>query len=220
MGLVLGVVLTATQLENAHLVVLTVGDHGGLHASAGHQGGANLQLGAVTDSQNLVKHDFLAYVRSNLFYLDFFASSNTILFATGFYDRVHTTSFSLEYLSTDPFLRNGRLYWQTKFAAKHLARPKPPRGHAAFYNAAPHGGTYLDYHIHPFPQPSGPDRWRHARARPGHCRTPGHQRGPDRSDLALHHRCGRQAPATGAGATDGRRPGGGQCRQVQAGRRG
>ncbi len=128
MALVLGVVLAATQFENAHLVVLAMGNHGRLHASAGHQGGANLQLSAVTNGKNLVKHDFLADVRSNLFYLDFFASSNTILFATGFYDRVHTTSFSLEYLSTDPFLRNGRLYWQTKFAAKHLARPKPPRG--------------------------------------------------------------------------------------------
>ena len=37
----------------------------------------------------LVDHDFLAYVRSNLFYFNFFAGSNAILLATGFYDRVH-----------------------------------------------------------------------------------------------------------------------------------
>jgi octaprenyl-diphosphate synthase len=56
---------------------------------AGNQGSAHLDLGAVTDSQDLVKHDLLAHIRSNLFYFNFFASSNTILFATGFYDRVH-----------------------------------------------------------------------------------------------------------------------------------
>jgi hypothetical protein len=56
---------------------------------AGHQGRANLEFSAVSDSQHLVNHDFLAHFRSNLFYFNFFASSNTILFATGFYDRVH-----------------------------------------------------------------------------------------------------------------------------------
>lgn len=53
------------------------------------RGGANLQFSAVADSQNLVNHDLLAYFRSNLFYFDFFAGSNAILLATGFYDRVH-----------------------------------------------------------------------------------------------------------------------------------
>ena len=60
---------------------------------AGHQGRADLQFSAVADSQNLVNHDFLAYVRSNLFYFDFFASSNAILLAAGFYDRVHVDLF-------------------------------------------------------------------------------------------------------------------------------
>src|SRR5574344_1109714 len=96
MALVLDVVLATAQFKNAHFVVLALGNHGCLHACTGHQGGADLQFRAVADCQNLIQHDFLAYVRSNLFYLDFFASSNTILFATGFYDRVHTTSFSLE----------------------------------------------------------------------------------------------------------------------------
>jgi hypothetical protein len=36
----------------------------------------------------------LAYVRSNLFYLDLLAGNNLVLFATGFYDRVHISPFS------------------------------------------------------------------------------------------------------------------------------
>ena len=68
--------------------------YGGFHCCAGHQGSANLEFCAVADSQNLVNHDLLAYVRSNLFYFNFFASSNTILFATGFYDRVHLDLFT------------------------------------------------------------------------------------------------------------------------------
>ncbi|MNG30804.1 hypothetical protein D3C84_1164930 [compost metagenome] len=63
--------------------------HRGRHRCAGHQGRADLDLCAVADSQNLVDHDFLANVRSNLFYFNFFAGSNAILLATGFYDRVH-----------------------------------------------------------------------------------------------------------------------------------
>ena len=35
----------------------------------------------------------LAHIRRYLFYLDFFASSNLVLFATGFYDRVHVSPF-------------------------------------------------------------------------------------------------------------------------------
>jgi hypothetical protein len=53
------------------------------------RGVPTLMFAAVADSQNLVDHDFLAYVRSNLFYFNFFAGSNAILLATGFYDRVH-----------------------------------------------------------------------------------------------------------------------------------
>jgi hypothetical protein len=35
----------------------------------------------------------LANIRSNLFYLDLFACSNFVLFAAGFYDRVHISPF-------------------------------------------------------------------------------------------------------------------------------
>jgi len=70
-------------------VVLAVCQYRDCDRCAGHQGCTDLQFCAVADSQNLVDHNLLAYVRSNLFYFNFFASSNTILFATGFYDRVH-----------------------------------------------------------------------------------------------------------------------------------
>jgi len=108
MALALLVVLTTTHLENAHLVVLAVCHHSGSHSCAGHQGRANLEFSAVADSQNLVNHDLLAYVRSNLFYFDFFAGSNAILLATGFYDRVHVNLFDMS--SADGFPRNPRLY--------------------------------------------------------------------------------------------------------------
>ena len=41
------------------------------------------RVSAVADGQNLVDHDFLANVRSNLFYFDFCAGSNARLLATG-----------------------------------------------------------------------------------------------------------------------------------------
>ncbi|KAI1696393.1 hypothetical protein Ddc_20454 [Ditylenchus destructor] len=84
MALALLVVLATTQLEDAHLVVLAMSHHGGLDAGASNQGGPDLEVRAVSDCQNLVDHDLLANFRSNLFYLDLFASSNLVLLATGF----------------------------------------------------------------------------------------------------------------------------------------
>src|SRR5438477_10109158 len=89
MPLALLIMLATAHLEDANLVVLAVSHHSGFHSCAGHQGCADLDLAAVADGEHLVDHDFLAYVRSNLFYFNFFAGSNAILLATGFYDRVH-----------------------------------------------------------------------------------------------------------------------------------
>src|ERR1700758_584176 len=83
------VVLATAHLEDANLVVPALSNHGSLHARTGDQGRADRQFRAVSDSENLVQHDFLANVRSNLFYLNLFAGSNLVLLATGFYDRVH-----------------------------------------------------------------------------------------------------------------------------------
>jgi hypothetical protein len=93
------IVLATAQLEDAHFVVLSMRHHGGLDRCAGHQGRANLHFSAVSDSQNLVDHNLLAYVRSNLFYFNFFAGSNPILLATGFYDRVHVDLLILTLLT-------------------------------------------------------------------------------------------------------------------------
>jgi len=82
-------VLATAHLKDVHFVVLAVCQHCDSNSCAGHQGRTNLQFSAVADSQNLVDHDLLAYVRSNLFYFNFFAGSNAILLAAGFYDRVH-----------------------------------------------------------------------------------------------------------------------------------
>src|SRR3990167_1412894 len=87
--LALLVVLATTHLEDVNLVVPTMCQNRDCDRCAGNQGSANLDLAAVADCQNLIKHDLLTHIRSNLFYFNFFASSNTILFATGFYDRVH-----------------------------------------------------------------------------------------------------------------------------------
>src|SRR3954468_24421927 len=90
MALVLLVVLAAAHLEDAHLLVLAVRDDRRLHRGTGHQGDADLQVAAVAERENLIDRDFLADVRSNLFYLDLVAGSNAILLASGFYDRVHS----------------------------------------------------------------------------------------------------------------------------------
>jgi len=94
MALTLLVVLATTHLEDANLVVLALSHNGGLHAGASNQGSADLEFRAASDSENFSDHDLLANFRSNLFYLDLFASSNLVLLATGFYDRVHISPFN------------------------------------------------------------------------------------------------------------------------------
>ena len=93
MTLALLVVLAATHLEDANLVVPAVGQHFGHHGCACHQGSPDFQVRAASDGKHLVDRDLLANIRSNLFYLDLFASSNLVLFAAGFYDRVHISPF-------------------------------------------------------------------------------------------------------------------------------
>lgn len=47
---------------------------------------------AVSDHQNLIENDLCADIRRNLFYLESFTGGNAVLFAAGFYDRVHRCS--------------------------------------------------------------------------------------------------------------------------------
>ncbi len=68
----------------------------GHYARACHQGSPDLQFGTDTNGQHLVDHDLLANIRSDLFYFDLFACDNFVLFATGFYDRVHISALSID----------------------------------------------------------------------------------------------------------------------------
>ncbi len=88
------VVLAAAHLEDANLVMPALSHHGGLDAGTSDQGGPDHQFSAVADSQHLIDRDLLANVRSNLFYFDLLAGSDSVLLATGFYDRVHISPFS------------------------------------------------------------------------------------------------------------------------------
>jgi hypothetical protein len=89
MALTLLVMLTTTHLEDLDLVVAAVGNHGALDGGASKEGGADLYRLAFAYHQDLVKGNFCANVCRYLFYFKFLAGGNTILFATGFYDRVH-----------------------------------------------------------------------------------------------------------------------------------
>jgi len=94
MPLTLLVMLATAHLEDADLVMLAMGQDCGCDCCAGYQGGTDPDVCAVSDGKNLIDDNLLAYIRSNLFYFNFFAGSNTILFATGFYDRVHMNLFN------------------------------------------------------------------------------------------------------------------------------
>ncbi len=90
---VLLVVLAAAHLEDAHLVVPAWATTVALTLAPATKGVPTFRSAPSADSEHLIDHDFLANVRSNLFYLDLFAGSNLVLLATGFYDRVHMCPF-------------------------------------------------------------------------------------------------------------------------------
>ncbi len=92
MTLVLLVVLAAAHLEDLDLLVATLGQNRGLDTCTSNQRRADFHGIAFANHQDLVERDFSANVCRYLFYFDFFASGNTILLATGFYDRVHLDS--------------------------------------------------------------------------------------------------------------------------------
>lgn len=89
MALTLLVVLTTTHFENADFVVTTLADNLSEHRSTCDQRSTKLNGFSSAQSEHLIKGDFGANVCRYLFYFKFFTSSNFILFATGFYDRLH-----------------------------------------------------------------------------------------------------------------------------------
>jgi hypothetical protein len=72
-----------------HLVVTTVRHDGGLDGSPADQRRTELIRFAFAHCEHLVERDFCVNVSRYLFYFEFFASSNLVLLAAGFYDRVH-----------------------------------------------------------------------------------------------------------------------------------
>ena len=93
MTLRFAIVFTTAHLEDVDLVVLALCHHSGFNTRTGNQGRPNRQIRTAADSQHLIDHDFLANVRSNLFYHYFFTGNNLVLLTTGFYDRVHVSLF-------------------------------------------------------------------------------------------------------------------------------
>ena len=92
MALALLVVLAPAHLEDADLVVAAVRQTVAMTVAPATRG-APTRCRAAADGEDLIEHDFLADVRSNLFYFNFFAGGNAILLAAGFYDRVHVDLF-------------------------------------------------------------------------------------------------------------------------------
>jgi hypothetical protein len=112
------VVLATAHLEDADLVVPALRQHSGRYSCAFNQGRADFQIRAASERENLVDHDLLANFRSNLFYFNFFASSNLVLLATGLYDRVH---ISLSYSKNIPAQESRP--WLPNAKPKSLAQP-------------------------------------------------------------------------------------------------
>jgi hypothetical protein len=67
----------------------TLSDHFRGYRGTGEHGRTDLDRFALADHEYLVESDFSAYISRYLFYFEFFAGSNAILLATGFYDRIH-----------------------------------------------------------------------------------------------------------------------------------
>jgi hypothetical protein len=89
MALMLLVVLTTTHLENLHFIVTTVCHNSYQYRCTFDQWRTKLNGVARAYCENLIDGEFGTNVCRYLFYFKFFASDNFILFATGFYDRVH-----------------------------------------------------------------------------------------------------------------------------------
>ena len=89
MALMLLVVLTTTHLENLHFIVTTVCHNSNQYLCTLNQRSTKFDALAFANGEDLIDGEFGTNVCRYLFYFKFFASDNFVLFATGFYDRVH-----------------------------------------------------------------------------------------------------------------------------------
>ncbi len=87
------VVLAPAHLEDADLVMFAMGQYGSLDSRPGQPRRTNLDRVTLANGQHSVDQNFLTKIRSDLFYLYFFADRNTVLLPAGFYDCVHTVLF-------------------------------------------------------------------------------------------------------------------------------
>ncbi|MNE48019.1 hypothetical protein D3C80_1424580 [compost metagenome] len=83
MALTLHVVLTATELDDGHLVVTALGDHFGGDFGTSHNRRADLHVVAIGNQQNLVESNAFAGGYVELFNLEVFAFSDFVLLAAG-----------------------------------------------------------------------------------------------------------------------------------------
>ena len=117
---VLLIVFATSHFENADLVVLAMRHNSGFHGGACQPRRSDLNFRTLTKCENLIDNDVLANFRSYLFYLDLFAGSNFVLFASGFYDRVHVCPFNSKF--------SGRLALASLLGRIRRLRHRP--GHA------------------------------------------------------------------------------------------
>ena len=89
MALPLLIVLATAHLENLYLIVATVRQNRSQHLGTFDQRRTKFNGVASAQCEHLIQSDFGAYVCLYLVYFKFFASSNLLLFAACFYDRVH-----------------------------------------------------------------------------------------------------------------------------------
>ena len=94
MTLTLLVMFATAHLENLDLVVATLCYNRSLNLGTVNQWSAEANGFAFAYCQNLIESDFGTNVCRYLFYFIFFACDNFVLFAAGFYDRVHGNSIN------------------------------------------------------------------------------------------------------------------------------
>ena len=89
MALTLLIMLTTTHFEDLDLVVATLRYDSNQHRCTLDQRRTEFNGIACAHCEHLIQSDLGANVCRYLFYFKFFTSSNFVLFAAGFYDRVH-----------------------------------------------------------------------------------------------------------------------------------
>ena len=90
MALAFLVVFATTHFENAYFLATTMSNDFSCYFCAFDKRCAYFYRFAVSNHQNFSQFDLAVEFGWYLFYFQFFANGNFILFAAGFYDRVHT----------------------------------------------------------------------------------------------------------------------------------